>query len=144
MEMRVIRDAIQRLSCVGRKKFHFDPAASLSGDGPIHYLVEVDGLFFIAWEDNNTHSTIVNLITRFELEALRELGAEEAWEVLYVPALPTEGIQFREIDDLELSVAYCRMEEFASTQRTRFAFEPVAASPVKACQSTGSACPAMT
>lgn len=49
-------------------------------------------------------STIVGV--RIDLNSqLRELGAEEAWSVLCVPAAKAEGIHFREIDDAELGHA---------------------------------------
>lgn len=79
-------------------------------DGEIHYLIEVSGVFFIAWEDNDTGAMIVNPIIRFSLDELEELGAEEAWTVLRVPAELFEGIQFRDIDNAELIDAYRRME----------------------------------
>lgn len=53
-EISEIRDALLRLSCIGRTRFHYDPAGQVFGDGEIHYLVEVTGLFFMAWEDNAT------------------------------------------------------------------------------------------
>ena len=51
----------------------------------------------------------MNPITRFKLDELDELGADEAWTVLRVPTKQTESIQFREIDEVELSEVYCRM-----------------------------------
>lgn len=105
-----IRDALLRLSCVGRREFHYDAAAQVLSDGEIHYLIEVSGMFFIAWEDNYTGAMIVNSILRFSLDELEELGAEEAWTVLHVPAELSEGIQFREMGDTELVDAYHRME----------------------------------
>lgn len=114
MDKREIREAILRLSCIERMQFHYDLAGEVSGDGPIHYLLEVGDLFFMAWENNITGNMIVNPITRFRLDELGELGAEEAWTVLRVPADLMEGIQFREIDDVELSKAYFRMESRAA------------------------------
>jgi hypothetical protein len=102
---------LSRLSCIGRMRFYYDPVGQVFGDGAIHYLVEVSGLYFLAWEDNDTRTMIVNPITRFDLDELGELGGEEAWMVLHVPATLAEGIQFREIDDAELVDAYLRMEE---------------------------------
>jgi hypothetical protein len=67
-------------------------------------------VLFIAWEDNDTGAMIVNPIIRFSLDELEELGAEEAWTVLYVPAELSEGIQFREMGDAELVDVYQRME----------------------------------
>lgn len=109
-ELREICNAMLRLSCIGRTRFHYDPAGQVFGDGAIHYLVEVGDLFFIAWEDNDSKTMIVNPITRFDLEELADLGDEDAWTVLHVPAGLAEGIQFREIDNAELNEAYRRME----------------------------------
>ncbi|AKU20776.1 hypothetical protein [Massilia sp. NR 4-1] len=108
-----IRDALFRLSCIGRRQFYYDPAGQVLSDGEIHYLIEVSGVFFIAWEDNDTGTMIVNPIIRFSLDELEELGAEEAWTVLHVPAALAAGIQFREIDGAELTNAYLRMKERA-------------------------------
>lgn len=105
-----IRDALLRLSCIGRRQFYYDPAGQVFSDGEIHYLIEMSGVFFIAWEDNDTGAMIVNPIIRFRLDELEELGAEEAWTVLYVPAELSEGIQFREMGDAELVDVYHRME----------------------------------
>lgn len=105
-----IRDALLRLSCIGRRQFHYDPASQVFSDGEIHYLIEVSGVFFLAWEDNDTGTMIVNPIIRFSLDELVELGAEEAWTVLYVPAELSEGVQFREMSDAELVDVYQRME----------------------------------
>lgn len=110
MEMNAIREAMLRLSCIGCTPFHYDPAGNIFCDGPIHYIIEVGDLFFVAWESNDTGSMIVNPITRFDLDELGELGAAEAWTVLLVPAEMSEGIQFREIDGAELIDAYCRMQ----------------------------------
>ena len=109
-----IRDALLRLSCIGRREFHYDPAGQVLSDGEIHYLIEVSGVFFIAWEDNYTGAMIVNSILRFSLDELKELGAEEAWTVLHVPAEHSEGIQFWEMGDAELVDAYQRMEARSS------------------------------
>lgn len=108
-ERREIRDAMLRLSCIARTHYHYDPTGQTIGEGPIHYLVELSGLFFIAWENNDTGAMVVNPITRFSLDELDELGAAEAWTVLRVPADVAEGIQFREIDNAELSEAYRQM-----------------------------------
>lgn len=110
MEMRAIRDAMLRLSCIACTQYIYDPASLVIGDGAIYYLVEMNDLFFMAWENNDTGAMIVNSITRFDLDELGELGAEEAWTVLRVPAKRAESIQFREIDDAELSEVYHRME----------------------------------
>jgi len=108
--MTVIRDALARLSCIGCKQFHYDPAGQVIGDGEIHYLLEVSGLFFLAWEDTDAGMMIVNPITRFGLDELVELGAEEAWMVVHVPLRLSEGIQFREISVAELIDTYRRMK----------------------------------
>lgn len=108
--MKGIRNALARLSCIGRKQFHYDPAGQVSGDGEIHYLVEVSGLFFLAWDDTETRMMIVNPITRFGLDELEELGKEEGWTVLHVPLELSEGIQFREISGAELIDVFRRME----------------------------------
>lgn len=105
-----IRDALLRLSCIGRRQFHYDATGEVSSDGEIHYLIEVSDVFFIAWEDNDTGAMIVNPIIRFNLDDLEELGAEEAWTVLCVPTALSEGIQFREMGDAELVDVYRRME----------------------------------
>lgn len=105
-----IRDALLRLSCIGRRQFHYDPAGQVLSDGEIQYLIEVSGVFFVAWEDNDTGTMIVNPIIRFSLDELEELGAEEAWTVLYMPAKLSDGIQFREMGDAELVDVYHRME----------------------------------
>lgn len=108
-EVREIRDAMLRLSCIARIQYEYDPAGQIIGEGPIHYLIELGNLFFIAWENNDTGAMVVNPITRFGLDELDELGAAEAWTVLRVPAELAEGIQFREIDNVELSEAYLQM-----------------------------------
>jgi len=112
-EMGEIREALSRLSCIGRAQFYYDPVGQVFGEGEIHYLVEVSGLYFLAWEDNDTRTMIVNPITRFDLNELQELGAEEAWVVLHVPITLAEAIRFREIDDADLVGAYLRMEAHA-------------------------------
>lgn len=109
-EISEIGDALLRLACIGRTRFHYDSAGQVFGDGEIHYLVEVTGLFFVAWEQRDTRVMIVNPITRFSLDELEELGAEEAWTVLRVPAELSTGIQFREIDNAELIDVYHQME----------------------------------
>lgn len=108
--MKEIRDALARLSCIGCKQFHYDPEGQVFGDGEIHYLLEVSGLFFLAWEDTQARMMIVNPITRFDLDELEELGAEEAWVVLHVPVELSESIQFREVSCAELIDVYRRME----------------------------------
>jgi len=96
--------------CIGRRQFHYDSAGQVFSDGEIHSLIEVSGVFFIAWEENDTGTMIVNPIIRFSLDELEELGAEEAWTVLYAPAELSKGIQFREMGDAELVDVYHRME----------------------------------
>jgi hypothetical protein len=108
-EITEIRDALMRLSCIGDVLFHYDPSGQVFGDGEIHYLVEIIGRFFMAWESSDTRMMIVNPITRFNLDELEELGAEEAWTVLHVPAELSNGIRFRDIDIVELKDVYCRM-----------------------------------
>lgn len=98
-----------RLSSLASMPFLYDPHCQVFGDGPIQYLVEVSDLVFIAWEDTDTETIVVNPITRFHLDELAELSAEEAWTVLHLPATQVESIQFREIDDNELIGAYHRM-----------------------------------
>jgi uncharacterized protein YbdZ (MbtH family) len=110
LEVREIRDAMLRLSCIGRTQYYYDPAGQVFGDGPIHYLVEVDGMLFMAWENNEIGNMIVNPITRFDLNELEELGAEEGWTVLRVPTGRAECIQFLEINKATLREAYYRME----------------------------------
>ena len=105
-----IRDVLLRLSCIGSQQFHYDPAGQVLSDGEIHYLIEVSGVFFIAWEDNDTGTMIVNPIIRFSLDELEELGAEEAWTVLCVPADLSAGIHFREMGAAELADVYHRVE----------------------------------
>lgn len=109
-EMMEIRDAMWRLSCIERTQYHYDPAGDVYGDGPIQYLVEVGDLFFVAWVNNDSGAVIVNPITRFSLDELDELGADEPWTVLHVPSTMSERIDFREIDAAELAEAYHRME----------------------------------
>ncbi|RFP24193.1 hypothetical protein D0T25_03955 [Duganella sp. BJB488] len=111
METREIRAAILRLSSIEQIPYHYDPAGEVFGDGPIHFLVEVGDQLFVAWGDNETRTIVVNPILRFELHELEELGFEEAWTVVRVPATVTEGIQFREIDNAELSTSYLRMND---------------------------------
>jgi hypothetical protein len=105
-----IRDALLRLSCIERMRFHYDPAGRVLGEGEIHYLVEVTGLFFVAWKNSDSGMMIVNPITRFGLDELEEVGTEEAWTALHVPAELSDSIQFREIDGNELIDVYRRME----------------------------------
>jgi hypothetical protein len=105
-----IRDAMLRLSFIARTRFHYDAGSLVFGEGEIHYLIEVSELFFIAWEDDDTKMMIVNPITRFGLDELEELGAEEAWTLLHVPAALDDGIRFREMIGAELVSAYRQME----------------------------------
>lgn len=109
VEMQEIREAMLRLSCIGCMQCQYDPIGLIVGEGPIHYLVELGNLLFIAWENNDTGAIVVNPITRFDLDELDELGAAEAWTVMRVPADMTEGIRFREIDNVELSEVYRQM-----------------------------------
>jgi antitoxin component of MazEF toxin-antitoxin module len=107
--MRAIREAMLRLSCLGHIPCKYDPESEIVGEGPIHYLVELGNLLFIAWENNDTGAMVVNPITRFGLDELDELGAAEAWTVMRVPADLAEAIQFREIDNVELNETYRQM-----------------------------------
>lgn len=66
----------------------YDPGGDIFGDGPIHYLVEVGYLVSMAWESNDSGLMVVNPITRFDLDGLDELGAEEAWTILRMPKAP--------------------------------------------------------
>lgn len=109
-ETKEMREAMLRLSSIGRMQYHYDAVGRVSGEGEIHYLVEVSNLFFLAWEDNNSGTMVLNPITRFGLDELEELGTEEPWTVLCVPETLAEGIQFREIGGDELSKAYHQME----------------------------------
>ncbi|WP_057245748.1 hypothetical protein [Duganella sp. Root198D2] len=113
-EVKAIRAAMLRLTSIEQMEFRYDSEGQIYGDGQIHFLVEVGGQFFLAWEDNETKTMIVNPITRFELDALVELGSVEAWTLLCVPATLAEGIRFREIDNAELNEMYCRMSETAN------------------------------
>ena len=112
-ETREIHNALARLSCIEDSRFHYDPTGQIYGEGEIHYLVEVRGLFLMVWENGNTKTMIVNPLTHFDLDELGELGAEEAWTVLRVPALLEECIQFHEMSESELVDAYRRMEEWS-------------------------------
>ena len=114
IEVKTIRAAMLRLTSIEQMEFRYDSEGQIFGDGEIHFLVEVGGQFFLAWEDNETQTMIVNPITRFELDALVELGSVEAWTVLCVPPTVAEGIQFREIDNAELNEVYSRMTETAN------------------------------
>lgn len=107
---RQINKALLRLSSIECTQFQYDPVGQVFGFGEIHYLIEVAGMFFMAWENSDTKIIVVNPITRYCLDELSELGAEEAWTVLYVPQELSQGIQFREIDDAELGDVYSRME----------------------------------
>lgn len=117
--VREIHRALMRLACIGRAQFAFDPGGQVFGDGEIHYLLEVSGMYFLAWKDSDTKVMMINPITRFDLDELEELGADEAWTVLNVPASLEEGIQFRKIDSAELVGMYRRMQKI-STERVYF------------------------
>ncbi len=106
-----IREAMLRLSSIGLKRYEYDHTGQIFGNGPIHYLVEVSDLLFIAWENSDTCSMIVNPITRFSLDELEEVGSLEAWTVLRVPATLADGIQFREIGNTELNAAYKALKD---------------------------------
>lgn len=93
-EMREIREAMLRLSCIGNRKHSYAQNGDIYGDGPIHYLVEIGYLFFMAWEWNQSGAIIVNPITRFDLDELGELGAEDAWTVIHAQHGLMEPIQF--------------------------------------------------
>lgn len=116
-EEKSMRTAMLRLSGIARMQYHYDPFGDFFGDGPIHFLVEVSDRFFVAWEDNYTRLMIVNPITRFDLGTLEEMGLEEAWTVLCVPAISAEGIFFREISIAELNAVYYRMRQRADHGR---------------------------
>jgi hypothetical protein len=113
-EMQEIREAMLRLSCIECIPCQYDPVGQEVGEGPIHYLIELSNLFFIAWENSETGTMVINPITRFDLDELDELGAIEAWTILRLPNDPLKGIQFREIDNVELSKAYSQMTGRAS------------------------------
>lgn len=114
-EMKKLREILLRLSCIGRLPYQYDPAGQIVGEGPIHYLVEFGNLFFIAWENSNSGTIVINPITRFGLDELDELGAAEPWTVVHVPENQAKSVQFREIDNTELSNAYCQMVRGAIT-----------------------------
>ncbi|MES2758091.1 MAG: hypothetical protein V4693_12015 [Pseudomonadota bacterium] len=122
-EIKSIREAMLRLSCIGHAQFNYDPSGRVFGDGPIHYLVEVGDLCLIAWEDNHTRTMVVNPITRFDLVELGELGAGDPWTVLRVPAESAQSIQFREIEEAELIEAYRKMRD-APENRTTYERSP--------------------
>jgi len=109
-EAKAINAAMLRLSSIARMRYHYDPLGDVFGDGPIHFLVEVGDRFLLAWEDNDMKAMIVNPITRFDLGSLEELGLDEAWTVLHVPAKAANGISYRQIDNAELNDVYVRME----------------------------------
>lgn len=111
-----IREAMLRLSSIELKHYCYDPTGQVHGDGPIQYLLEIGQLLFIAWENNDTGSIIINPITRFNLDELEELGSFEMWTVLRVPATLSECIQFREIENSELNKAYRSNEFYRVTQ----------------------------
>lgn len=112
-KMQGIREAMMRLSCIECIPYHYDPDGQIVGEGPIHYLVELGDLFFIAWENNDTGNMILNPITRFSIDELDELGAGEAWMVLRLPAHLAQRIDFREISNIELNEAYLHMARLA-------------------------------
>jgi len=105
-----IRQAMLRLSSIALKQFQYDPTGQEFGDGPIHYLVEIDNLLFIAWEDNDTGMIVINPITCFDLDELEELGSYEMWTVIHLSTILNESVQFREIENSELNFAYKRSE----------------------------------
>lgn len=72
---RQIHNALVWLSSIGGVRSHYDPAGQVVGFAEIHYLVEVAGMHFMAWEDTVTRMIVVNPITRFTLDELDELGA---------------------------------------------------------------------
>lgn len=109
IKMQEISEAMLRLSCIERIQCQYDPVGEIVGGGPIHYLVELGNLLFIAWENNDTGAMVVNPITRFGLDELDELGAAEAWTVMRVPTDLAEAVQFREIENVELNEAYRQM-----------------------------------
>ncbi len=108
-EVQAIREAMLRLSCIEGIPCHYDPTGQIVGEGPIYYLFELANLFFIAWKNNDTAAMVVSPITRFDLDELDELAAVEAWTAICVPTDRAEGIQFREIDNVELDKAYRQM-----------------------------------
>lgn len=110
IETNEIRSAMWRLSCIERTPYQYDAAGVVFGSGPIHYLIELGDKFFLAWQNDQSGTVIVNPITRYGLEELDELGAYEPWTVLNVPAALDQGIRFREIDAAELAKAYRKME----------------------------------
>lgn len=105
-----IREAMHRLSSVALKQCTYDRMGQIFGNGPIHYLVEIGNLFFIAWENNDTGTLIINPITRFNLDELEELGAAEIWKVMCVPTTLNKDIEVREIENKYLEAAYRRSE----------------------------------
>ena len=107
-----IQEAMLRLSRIELKQCQYDPTGQVFGDGRIQYLVEIRDLLFIAWENKDTGSVIVNPITRFDLDELEELGSYETWTVMHLPATLNEGVQFREIENSELNNAYRRSEAY--------------------------------
>ncbi|NVM80187.1 hypothetical protein FHW83_006032 [Duganella sp. SG902] len=110
-QIKEIYDAMLRLSSIGCVEYQYDALGHLFGFGEIHYLVEVNDLFLIAWANNDTGTMVVNPITRFELDELEELSTKEAWTVLHVPIKLTEGIRFRVIDADELCEVYRSTEK---------------------------------
>lgn len=70
-----IRQAMLRLSSIALKQFQYDPTGQAFGDGPIHYLVEIDNLLFIAWEDNDTGMIVINPIIALTWTSLKNWGA---------------------------------------------------------------------
>lgn len=107
---RQINKALLRLSSIECMQFQYDPAGQIFGFGEIYYLIEVSEMFFMAWKNSETNIIVVHPITRYGQDELSELGAVEAWTVLYLPQQLSQGIQFREIDNAELCNVYSRME----------------------------------
>lgn len=108
MEERDVRYVLHRLSEFAQIPYQFDPTGVTFGDGPVHHLIELGHLLFIAWEDNETSSIIVNPITRFMLTDLEEMGFP--WNVLLVPTDCSERIQCRIVGETEFSSVYRSME----------------------------------
>lgn len=72
---------MQRLSHIANSPY-YGPGGDLFGDEPIHYLVGLGYLVFVAWEGNDSGLIVMNPITRFDLDGRDELGMEEAWTIL--------------------------------------------------------------
>jgi hypothetical protein len=110
-EIQRMREAMLRLTSFRDIQYQYDPANTVFGDGPIHFLVEVEDKFFVAWENNDTGVMIINPITRFDLDELEDLGFEEPWTLLRLPATVPEGLQLLKCDKARLSDVYHRMEQ---------------------------------